>query len=136
MLPNRRGARWNPPETAGLYTSLDRATVLAEMEHLRNLQTPPVARALFRLHRVRLGVEKMLDLRDLDLLEMLGVSQAELVADESAACRRVGGAAAWLGRDAILVPSARGEGENLVVFVDQQDPDALLEVIWSGPVEE
>lgn len=136
LLANRTGARWNPPDTAALYTSLDRATVHAEMDHLRNLQTPPVRRSLYRLHRIRLRVDKMLDLRDRRLLESLGVGEEELASDDPTACRQVGGAAAWLGCDAILVPSTRGAGDNLVVFVDQQDPDAPLEILWSGMVEE
>jgi RES domain-containing protein len=136
LLANRTGARWNPPDTAALYASLDRTTVLAEMDHLRNLQTPPVKRSVYRLHQIRLRVDKMLDLRDRRLLESLRIGAEELASDDPTACRRVGGAAAWLGRDAILVPSVRGAGDNLVVFVDQQDPDAPVEVRWSGHVEE
>jgi RES domain-containing protein len=95
-----------------------------------------VKRSVYRLHQIRLRVDKMLDLRDRRLLESLRIGAEELASDDPTACRRVGGAAAWLGRDAILVPSVRGAGDNLVVFVDQQDPDAPVEVRWSGHVEE
>jgi RES domain-containing protein len=135
LLANRSGARWNPPETAALYTSLDRETVLAELDHLRSLQTPPTRRSAYSLHRIRVRVERMLDL-DLAFLGSVGVGQEELASDVLEPCQAIGGAAAWLGRDAILVSSARGAGENLVVFVDQQDPDAVLEVLESAEVEE
>lgn len=79
---------------------------------------------------------KMLDLTDRLVLESLGVGDAELVADDQLACRRVGGAVAWLGYDGILVPSARAAGVNLVVFVNAQEPDLPLEPVASEPAEE
>jgi RES domain-containing protein len=77
----------------------------------------------------------MLDLREPSLLRSLGVGDTELGSDDHTACRKVGGAAAWLGYDAILVPSARGAGDNLIIFIDKQEPDALLEVLDSQDVE-
>ena len=129
--PNTRGARWNPPDTAALYTSLERTTVLAELDHVRYLQTPVLRRELFALHMIRTRVTKMLDLTDRALLGALGVGEAELSSDDQTECRRVGGAAAWLGHDGILVPSARADGMNLVVFVDTQHPDLPLELVSS-----
>ncbi len=129
--PNTRGARWNPPDTAALYTSLERSTVLAELDHVRHLQTPPLRKELFVLHTIRTRVTKMLDLSDRDLLVTLGVRDSELSSDDQTPCRRVGGAAAWLGHDGILVPSARTEGMNLVVFVNVQQLDSPLELISS-----
>lgn len=78
----------------------------------------------------------MLDLKDQSVLKSLGVGDAELVADDQLACRRVGGAAAWLGYDGILVPSARVAGVNLVVFVNAQEPDLPLDTVGSEPAQE
>lgn len=50
------------------------------------------------------------------------------------ACQKVGGAVASLGCDAILVPSARGHDHNLVIFADQQEPDAPIEILESMPI--
>jgi hypothetical protein len=44
-------------------------------------------------------------------------------------CQAIGGGAAWLHRDGLLVPSARASGWNLVAFVDQMDPDAAMTVV-------
>lgn len=134
--PNTRGARWNPTDTAALYTSLERATVLAELDYVRELQTPALRRDLFVLHRIRTRVTRMLDLTDRALLETLGVGAAELSSDDQTFCRRVGGASAWLGHDGILVPSARADGANLVVFVNLQQPDLPLELIDSERLSE
>jgi len=134
ILPNTTGARWNPRDTAALYTSLEKETVLAELDYMRAIQTPPLRRSVFRLHRIHLRVNRMLDLRDRNVLEVMGIRKAELTGDDHIHCQKAGGAAAWLGFDSILVPSARFEGDNLVVFVDEQNPGALLEVAESQDV--
>ncbi len=36
--PNTTGARWNPPGTAAIYTSLDRSTAVAEGDHMVAMQ--------------------------------------------------------------------------------------------------
>lgn len=38
LRPNVRGARWNPPDVAALYTSLKQATAQAEWEYVRASQ--------------------------------------------------------------------------------------------------
>lgn len=40
-LANVRGARWNPPGTSALYTSLAEATAKAEGDHLIAMQPVP-----------------------------------------------------------------------------------------------
>ena len=71
------------------------------------------------------------DLRDVATLGSMGVGATELGRWPPTECQRVGGAAAWLQWDGLLVPSARADGLNLVVFPDHMNPDALLEVIDS-----
>ena len=44
------------------------------------------------------------------------------------ACQSVGGAAAWLDADGLLVPSARSEAINLVIFPSNLPLDSTLEV--------
>lgn len=134
LLANTTGARWNPPDTAALYTSLERDTLLAELDHLRSIQTPLTRRSAYRLHRIHVRVDRLLDLRDRSLLASMGIGADDLVGDDHAACQEVGGAAAWLGCDGILVPSARAKGDNLVIFVNQQEPDAALDVIDSREI--
>lgn len=124
---NGRGARWNPPGTDALYLSLERETALAEAEHQMGVQPirPTAKRTIYQLD---LELSNVLDLTDFALLEGLGVDRAALSRIDFTACQRVGGAAAFLGHDGILVPSARHPGINLVVFTSNQQSDAELRV--------
>lgn len=134
LLANTSGARWNPRDTAALYTSLEKDTALAELDHLRSIQTPPTRRSGYTLHRLFVRVDRLLDLRDGEVLTSMGVTDDDLVGDDLTACQSVGGAAEWLGCDGLLVPSARATGVNLVIFVNKQDPDATLEVAESSDI--
>jgi hypothetical protein len=49
--------------------------------------------------------------------------------------QRVGGAIAWLGRDGLLVPSARADGVNLVIFPNQQKAEYEFRVVASEVIE-
>lgn len=113
---NVRGARWNPPEVGAIYASVERDTALAEGGYAAALQPihPTVERRLYQLH-VRLT--SVLDLTDRDLLVELGVDEEALSAVDQMQCQVVGGAVAWLGHDGLLVPSARGAGANLAIYV-------------------
>lgn len=117
---NTLGARWNPPSTAAIYASLEPETALAEAEYQLSLNTPriKIRRTLFTI-KVKLG--NVIDLRSPTVLDVLKLPE-DLSLAERQLCERIGGAAAWLRRDGILVPSARRlPGTNLVIYPDQQD---------------
>jgi hypothetical protein len=42
--------------------------------------------------------------------------------------------AAFLGYDAIIVPSARAEGSNVVIFVNELAADAMFERVSSSEI--
>ena len=44
------------------------------------------------------------------------------------------GAIAWLGNDGLLVPSARADGVNLVIFPNQQRADYEFRVLTSEAI--
>jgi len=126
---NTRGARWNPPQTAAIYCSLERETALAEAEHQLNLQ-PIRPRAKRTLYKIRIRLDSVLDLRSPSLLVRLGVTSDRLGDVDFSACQRVGGAVAWLGHDGLLVPSARlSGGSNMVLYPTLEDLDADFQVI-------
>jgi RES domain-containing protein len=128
FLINTRGARWNPPEVGTIYTSLERDGAIAEADHRISLESfrPRAKRTVFEL-----GVElaNVLDLSSRDLLATFGVGEAELSSLNFAPCQLIGGAAAWVGHDGLLVPSARHPGSNLVIFPAAQDPNLEFEMI-------
>jgi RES domain-containing protein len=112
---NGRGARWNPPGVEALYTSVDRETALAEADHQMAVQ-PLRPRARRMLHRVEVHFTSVLDLSDAGTLATLGADAAALQGDDHRPLRAIGGAAAFLGYQALIVPSARHGGSNLVIF--------------------
>lgn len=125
---NTRGARWNPPEVAAIYTSLHRDGAVAEGSHALASQplSPRVRRIVYEVH---VTLNSVLDLTDSDTLSLLGVGTDELASDDMRACRDVGGAAAWLEHDGILVPSARSEVTNLVIYPANRAVSAAFDVI-------
>ena len=127
---NTRGARWNPPGVAAIYTSLERETAISEADYA--IASQPVRPSASRqLHQVRVTVAKAIDLTGRGLLARMGVDGNELTAVDQNACRTVGGAAHWLGYDALLVPSARAVGTNLVIYSDRLEVDSAFEIVES-----
>ena len=112
---NTSGARWNPAGVAAIYASLTREGALAEAEYQLAVQ-PIRPRARRSIYELAVELSSVLDLTDRMLLAGLGVDEYGLRAEDMLACREVGGAAASLSCDGILVPSARSEAINLVIF--------------------
>jgi RES domain-containing protein len=127
-LVNERGARWNPPGTPALYTSLAEATAKAEGDHVIAMQPVP-PRAKRTIYELDVSVAKLLDLTDAKRLNSVGVSDEGLASIPWEPCQRIGGAVAWLGHDGLLIPSVRdGGGSNLVIFPANQPPESELVV--------
>lgn len=127
---NTRGARWNPRGVEVLYTSLDRSTAIAEADHLIAIQ-PVRPRAKRTIHRLEIGLGSLLDLTDRAILASLGVDDEALSGDDHSRCQAVGGAAAFLHFDGILVPSARSPGRNVVILFEGSRPLPRLRVVES-----
>lgn len=132
---NTSGARWNPPTVGAIYCALERDTALAEGQHLVDIQ-PRRTFAQRVLYELDAHITELVDLTGPDGLRSVGLTREDLLSDDYGACQRVGGAAAWLGRGGLLVPSARRDGDNLVVLIDAVGPDADLEVVAREVVEQ
>lgn len=113
---NTSGARWNPPGVGAIYTALHRTTALAEGQHAIDVQ-PCRTYARRVLYELEVSVADLIDLTAPGALQAVGLSTNDVSADDLAACQRVGGAAAWLSRGGLLVPSARDANANLVIIV-------------------
>lgn len=131
---NTKGARWNPAGVPAVYLSIERDTALAEGAYLVGVQPQPIT-GMRHIHEVELSLRRVLDLRDPTVRRALGLSDADLRSSDQSACRTVGGTAEWLGVDALIVPSARTDGANLVVFERRTGPDFSLRVLKTDPVE-
>jgi RES domain-containing protein len=131
---NTSGARWNPLGVGAIYIAINRSTALAEGQHAIDIQ-PRRTYARRVLYEVELTVNDLIDLTDIDALDAVGLTLTDIASDEMTACQRVGGAAAWLGRGGLKVPSARDDGHNLVVLIGPTSPEVDITVITAEEIE-
>jgi len=124
-LSNTRGARWNPAGLAAIYTSEQRETAIAEGQHAIDSQ-PLRPRARRYVYELRVSAAKVLRIAP-EHLATLGLDPGDLESPDFTACQRVGAHAAFLEYDAIIVPSARADGTNVVIFVNELAADAAFE---------
>ncbi len=134
-LVNERGARWNPPGTSALYTSLAEKTAKSEGDHVIAMQPVP-PRATRTIYELDVSIENLLDLTDAGRLADIRITEEDFGSIAWEPCQRVGGAVAWLGHDGLLIPSVRDSGgSNLVIFTANQPPESEVVVQDSYLIE-
>lgn len=102
---------------AAIYTSLQAATAIAEVEYNLARQPRPVRPDLKKtLYELEIRLSAVVNLAPaLRELEALGMGRLQLLADDMRVSQEVGRSVAWFGHDGLLVPSARAAGDNLVI---------------------
>ncbi len=113
---------------AALYLALSPEVALGEV--LRHFSPPLLPRLNeYRLTELRVELRAVLDCRD---AAALGLSPDDLVRDyDFAITQEIAVAALALGAEGILVPSATGLGDNLVVFPSQLRSASALVAVGS-----
>lgn len=131
------GGRYNDRGVASvLYTSLDKATAVAEIA--RGLRNRGIGPSNFGpedwwVYEIRVSLTELLDLGDAATQLSLDVTPEILVRDDTVETRRIGNYARDEGVQAILAPSAAAVGsDDLVLFLDKLP--ARPEVISSTAV--
>jgi RES domain-containing protein len=111
--------RWDPGQFDVLYTSLEHDGAIVEIHF--HLSSQPVFPSVPRYFVYELAVElnEVLELDTLDAIEKIGVSISGFSSLDYKACQAVGDAAYFMGFQGLLVPSARGLFQNLVLFTDR-----------------
>lgn len=101
---------------------------LAEAEFQISLQPirPSARRTVYTIH---LTLDSVVDLLGPAQLEGLGVSRVELESLDHSHCQHIGGAVEWLENDGLMVPSARAEGANLVIFPNRRRAGYEFEIV-------
>ena len=123
------GGRWNPPGIATLYVGTDRRTAIAELGRLARRGGRAPEDFLPRVMvEYAVSFSAVLDLRDPDIRKHVGLTLDEIRADDLSSCQAIGEAARYAGREAILAPSATGEGEVLAIYLDELGPDSTLDI--------
>ena len=128
---NTQGARWNPPDTAAIYTCLQPEVCIAEVEYGLARQSRPVKSDLRKtLYQIEVELSLVLDLGPaLSQLASIGIGLEQLFADDMKMSQEVARLVTWFGSDGLLVPSARRQGNNLVIYPGRAGESYRFEVI-------
>jgi hypothetical protein len=128
--------RWSPGDDARvLYTSLERDGALAEIGFRLSLEPVWPSRIAHEVHRIEARTGRTLRFADVAALVPLGVDPARWTGFDYTATRAIAAAAHFLEFDGLIVPSARADCANLVVFLDNLPADRRLRIEETAPVD-
>jgi RES domain-containing protein len=126
--------RWDPGTFDVLYTALERDGAIAEMHFHLSRQPVFPSKVDFTVTEIAVRTMRTLKFADLNELKPLGVNVKDYAKVLYRRTQEIGDAAAFLGFDGIIAPSARWDCHNLVIFSDQVRPDDL-ELIESSVID-
>lgn len=143
------GGRWDDGTFEVLYTSLDRDGAIAEMHyHLKRGQPVFPSKLRYKLYELRVTLDGVVTFPDQDSLAEVGIDVSrfgQLSYQERPAeyprTQEVSEAVHFLGGNApgeasgIIVPNARWDCRNLVIFCVHTNPDAVEEVRDHGVID-
>ncbi len=123
---SRGSGRWNSDNNEVLYTSLESDDALSEI-HFHISRANPIfpSRLKHNLAQLTAGLAKVLDLSDPSTLTSLGIDMDRYSEILYSKTQEVGDAVAFLGIEAIIVPNARHQSNNLVIFMQNIDLDKI-----------
>jgi hypothetical protein len=132
LIPSSAGGRWDDGTFDVLYTSQLADGAVAEMDfHVSRGQPVIPSRVHYHLYELRVAVEKVLQFVDLEALAKIGVETSRYGAlsygdrdQEYPRTQDIAETAQFVGFDGLLVPNARWNCKNLVIFSDRVRPDA------------
>lgn len=109
------GGRWAPKDDyPALYTSMEPDGAIAEISHHWSLMTPRPTKPIM-LHTLNVSASQTLKLIRADL-KALGVDLNHFNELDYTRTQQIGSAVAFLDNDGLIVPSARWECDNLILF--------------------
>jgi RES domain-containing protein len=127
----RDGGRFNPKgEFGAVYVALNRRTAERELSRLAERLGFTVDMLLPRaMLTLDINLGAVLDLTLRGTQKEWGLTPDALRASDFAICQEVARAARRDGYEAILFPSATGEGLNLAIFFDQLRPGSRVNIV-------
>ncbi|WP_294100980.1 RES family NAD+ phosphorylase [Sphingomonas sp.] len=136
VLDGSRGSgRWNTADMSVLYGAAERDGALAEINfHLSRGQSVFPSRMRHDVFELAVKARQTLVLADMAQLKALGVEDSryrEMLYDRT---QEIGAAAAFLGFDGLIVPSARWACQNIVLFLDAINLEEVR-TVSSEPVD-
>ena len=130
VLDGSRGSgRWNSAEMSVLYGAAERDGAIAEIHfHLSRGQSVFPSRMRHGVFELAVTARKALVLADMEQLRRLGVENSRYREMLYERTQEIGAAAAFLGYDGMIVPSARWECRNIILFLDAIQLDEVRTV--------
>ncbi len=137
------GGRWDDRTFDLLYTSKSADGAVAEMFfHVHRGQPVVPSKVIYHLHELEASIDRALELEDISALMAIGMdtsrygqlSHAERPL-EYPRSQEIAEVAHFLGFQGLLVPSARWDCLNVVLFCDASKPDAWGAVRDHGGID-
>jgi RES domain-containing protein len=130
LLDGSRGSgRWNTSEMSVLYGASIPDGAIAEIHfHLSRGQSVFPSRIRHDLFELTVRARQTLVLADMDQLRQLGVEDSRYRELLYTRTQEIAAAAAFLGFDGLIAPSARGDCQNIVLFLDVIDLEEIRTV--------
>ncbi len=134
LVGSSGGGRWSPDGGfEAVYASLEPDGACAEAYyHLSRAPVFPSSKML--LNKIHADLKNVLQL-DIKQLRQVGIPEPLANRIDYGISQQVGAAAHLLDFEALIVPSARWDCLNLVLFLDRLDIDAQLEILRSTPID-
>ena len=140
---SRSGGRWDDKSFDVLYTSETREGAIEERRfHLFKGQPIAPSRIQYELFKIPVVLKNTLRLSSVDLLSTLGLNVAKYGSvsyagreSEYPSSRQIAEAAFFIGADGIVVPNARHDSLNLIIFCDQDPSPEIGEPMSTGIIK-
>ena len=127
--------RWGGDNLETLYTAQEENGAIAEIHSLLSLQPIFPSKLQWFNYEVMAEIENIASLPSLPDLAKLGVNTENYRMREYERTQEIADAAFFLGFNGLLVPNARWNCANLVIFTDRIAPGALTIVSSDQPPE-
>ncbi len=129
LIGGTGGGRWHPPNRFEvLYTSLSEDGALAEVYYHLSRQ-PVFSSSHVMINKLALRCDRVLIFPDVAALAPLGVSAEDFHKGAYTRTQEIGAAARFLDLQGLIVPSARWDGSNLVLFPELLEDIACLRLL-------
>ncbi len=133
LTGNVSGGRWSPDgHFEVLYTSLNADGALAEVYYHLS-RAPVMSSSHMRLNRLRISLDSVLVLNAVQL-KSLGVDDPLASRVDYERTQAVGESVYMMDYQGLIVPSARWECNNLVLFIDRIDLNEHIELLGKSDV--
>jgi hypothetical protein len=136
LLGRASNSRWCDGSFDVLYTSFERNGALAEIYALLSAQPVFPSKPRWFTHQIKVSLQRALKLPDIPALGRFGVDPAHYGDRDYSKTQTIADAAHFLGFDGLIVPSARWDCFNAVLFTDLIAPENIaLSETETSPID-